>query len=76
MDSKNLHPTRDAKPVRVRRKPALRVPLGASMVSTSGNQKRFDESFKRWQRTKAFHVVSEKAGVVEELRRSRDAGYF
>ena len=76
MPSTHPHPAHDAKPVRARRKPAMRVPLGASMVSTTGNRKRFDESFKRWQRTKIFHAVSETAGVVEELRRSRDAGYF
>ena len=76
MPSTHSHPTHDAKPIRARCKPVLRVPLGASVVSTSGNRKRFDESFKRWQRTKAFHAVSETAGVVEQLRRSRDAGYF
>ena len=76
MTSQYAHPTHDAKPARARRKPVLRVSQGASVVSTSGNRKRFDESFKRWQRTKAFHAVSETAGVVEELSRSRDAGYF
>ena len=76
MTSQYARPTHDAKPARARRKPVLRVSQGASVVSTSGNRKRFDESFKRWQRTKAFHTVSETAGVVEELRRSRDAGYF
>ena len=59
-----------------RRKPVMRVPPGTSVVTTTGNAKRFDESFKRWQRTKAFHTVSETAGVVEDLRRSRNAGYF
>ena len=76
MNSEHAHPTQDAKPARTRRKTVLRETQGASVVSTSGNRKRFDESFKRWQRTKAFHTVSETAGVVEELRRSRDAGYF
>ena len=76
MTSQYVHPTHDAKPARARRKPVLRVSQGASVVSTSGNRKRFDESFKRWQRTKAFQTVSETAGVVEQLRRSRDAGYF
>lgn len=58
------------------RKLASRVPTGVSTISITGNRKRFRESFKRWQRTEAFHAVSETAGVVDALRRSRDAGYF
>lgn len=78
MPSIRSHPAHDAKPARSRRKSVLRVPQGASVVSATGDRKRFGDSFKRWQRTKAFHIVSDAAGggVVDELRRSRDAGYF
>ena len=76
MPSKNSPITLDAKPTRARSKPVLCVPFGTNVVSTTGNRKHFDESFKCWQRTKAFHAVSETAEVVGELRRSRDAGYF
>ena len=76
MPSTHSRTAPDTKLTRTRRKPVLRVARGASVVSTTGNRKRFGESFKRWQRTKAFHAVSESAGVMEEMRRSRDAGYF
>ena len=75
MPSTHSRTAPDTKLTRTRRKPVLRVARGASVVSTTGNRKRFGESFKRWQRTKAA-AASESAGVMEEMRRSRDAGYF
>ena len=33
------------------------------MVYTTGNPKRLVDSFNRWQRTKAFHKISEAGGV-------------
>ena len=78
MTSTLVQRAQDAKPVRARRKSVMRVPLGVSVVYTSGNRKRLVDSFGRWRRTKAFHKTSEAdfPGVVELLRQSRDSGFF
>ena len=78
MTSTLLDRTQDSKPARARRKSVMRVSQGASVVYTTGNRERLVDSFNRWQRTKAFHKISEAGGlgVVDMLRRSRDDGFF
>ncbi len=78
MTSTLLHRTQDAKPARARRKSVMRVSQGASVVYTTGNRMRLVDSFNRWQRTKAFHKISEAGGLcaVDMLRQSRDDGFF
>ena len=78
MTSTLLHRTQDAKPARARRKSVMRVSRDSSVVYTTGNRKRLVDSFNRWQRTKAFHKISEAGGLcaVDVLRQSRDDGYF
>ena len=78
MTSTLLHRPQDTKLARARRKSVVRVSRGVRVVYTTGNRERLVDSFNRWQRTKAFHKISEAGGLgaVDMLRRSRDDGFF
>lgn len=78
MTSTHLHRTQYTKLARARRKSVVRVSRGVSVVYTTGNPERLVDSFNRWQRTRAFHKISEPGGLcaVDLLRQSRDAGFF